>query len=389
MRKTITLLIVLFTSFSLHAQITIESTDVPVSDGSLAKWFKVAPAGLSVPSAGAGQVWNYTGLTQTGTEETTFISRTHGGFPACNFMDSTEIVVFPNLPQQRLIARQVDATQYALLGREAYPVSASLGSITGVASDSINYIHDTMSFTAPQIVLPFPANYGDVFSSDYVSITRFIMDATPFAITNALVEQKQYITRMDTITGWGTLTLTNPATSQNVSIDALLIKESYMLIDSFFINGAAAPPTLVSAFGYVQGDVYKSVKYTFRSKGLTGSAFNIVLDDSGIPIEATVFYDLGPATTGIHGELGTLPVSVYPNPARSDFFLEFENTGSGPYFLEIFNSLGAKVAERQVAPGQGSVKESFHIASGAGIYHYAVRNAAGSLLATGKVLLAE
>lgn len=124
---------------------------------------------------------------------------------------------------------------------------------------------------------------------------------------------------MDTIVGWGTLVV--PASSGTCApARVLMVKRITKTMDSFFMWGKPANPTLLSAFGLTQGQVTHSNKYIFWRKYAVYPLLTFNFGSNNFTAASTIFYDDDALNTDMEDK--TANIHLYPNPVTNILIIE-------------------------------------------------------------------
>jgi hypothetical protein len=81
--------------------------------------------------------------------------------------------------------------------------------------------------------------------------------------------------------------------------------------------------------------------------------------------------------------LNTVTVNVYPNPAKDDVTFEVQNAELNNYTLQIFNSIGSSVLQRNISNNKITIQKG---SLPAGIYFYQVSHPQG-ITGIGKLIM--
>ena len=298
---------------------------------------------ITMPTGGANQVYDYLKLTYLSPSSyplyTTSIPQypdiTHADVDYYDYISNTQILA----AYDQLI--KIDTSEITYLGWHVQALENSLGAITGNTKDSLVIKEQISRFTVPITIQKFPMTIEKLISNgtttylDYngtVSIASFGLSKAPFV-------RRRFITQRDSVIGWGILKRTNPQ-SVIVTDSILLSQRSVFVKDSFYLNGSAAPSTLLAALGATQGRVDSFGRINSWRAGRPYSIFNIVFDLktkaylSGITEWGT------PLSTGIYSPLPEANWSVSPNPVLSDNNMLLKYNASEAVQLTIYDLKG-------------------------------------------------
>ncbi len=196
----------------------------------------------------------------------------------------------------------------------------------------------------------------------------------------------------DTIVGEGFMSVPTSAGPSDL-IEVLMVKEVTAYLDSFFLDGAPAPNSLLGAFGLTQGARDTITNYLFYREG---SSFPLAM--MGVSNDETtlnfIWVDNDPALL-MANEPGQTPesaVELFPSvfsPGQS-FSLVIHEPRYDSYRFAMVDLQGRAVIEQDIQTVTGR-KNVFQFNPGAiqpGIYFYRVTAKSGAEF-TGKILVSQ
>ena len=385
MKKVILLSTFIFALGQLNAQITLTKSDYTATVGSAITKIQFESSSWSDPSEGADQVWDYTGLVLTDTVTQPLTAYSGPEYPEAN-ISWTRISVSSSggvsAPFERTDYESLDETEYGRVGVKYGATNIPLGAFTGNPADTVYFLENYGEWpNGTEQYAWFPMNYEDTRSSNFIqtlnnqlSIAAFGFDQTPGA-------QVVYGTHESEVAGWGNISLINPIDGSTVTFEALLLKTTIVEVDSFFTAGQPSPPQLLGALGLTQGNTETLLVYRFFAKGFPAP----VLTLSDGHYQRGLLADLTVTTSTKDIQANFIPLTYYPNPVTDQLTLEFEKSTREPWVFSIYNSIGQKVFDYEIAQPTGSVNESieFNQQFPVGNYFYVLHNGDRKVMSSG------
>jgi Secretion system C-terminal sorting domain len=399
-QSLLTVLCIAIFSLPMTAQITINRADFTVNTTRLdSSSYKLSTkTGAMLPTFGTNQVWDYSALKDSlpnigkdyyypvanfGAVPTAFADATG----AINYSTVFQVFQYPSRAYLKL-----DATGYAQLGYITQGGKFPLAAISGGATDSIYFSAATFRFTNPEISYKFPMTANSVWKSDYKDSSNFQLSIAAFGLNKTPGLRVAKYSYTDTIVGWGTLKMKNPAGGAALSYAVLLKREIGTQLDSFFVGGAPAPAQLLGAFGLTQGALSTvSAYFSFLGIGFNEPFMSIYPNSTG---------GIGNIYRGILPTLGltvdnkepinvAVATKVYPNPTTEAINLEFQKTSNSDWHVMLYDAAGKIIFINRVSAAQGNVNQrvTFDSALPSGTYFYNLLDETSLIRANGKVVL--
>lgn len=286
----------------------------------------INPAGLDTTITGPNAVWNYAGLTSSGSDEITFVNpNTQPGFS--NFSDAT-------LAYQAVTAGGATTYTFFNLNNSEWALNGIY--VAGASPTVINYQPNL-----PYMVFPFTYNTN----------INSTLQATTLANGITIYREGTQNLRYD---GYGTLT-----TPDGTFQDVIRYRIEQTFIDSFFIQGTTSITN------------YHSISFiwTNAERGLAPLLSWAVLES-----------DFGPSVTAYWVDPGVLsasnvekssPTIVAPNPASKQFSINQLDPNT-PAQISVIDLSGRIVHEQT---STGSVAPVYVPQLHAGVYMVRVQTA--------------
>lgn len=352
---------------TLHAQISIATTDLPVLGGSYVMLQDSATA-LSAPSTGTGQTWTYTSLTNVGSVTADFISKT-GGLNAGDFSGATMARTGPvtdllgfNLPIPG--GSGINAWVYYHYGTDgllidgfAFPANfgvVNLGDLSMVATPAdVSYLAPSTMGSTKSLTTVYEGGQDNVSTiTDPDTLIRINIDRTI------------------TVTGAGNIT-----TPEISNEPALLYEENATMSVSVVIMTSFGIPLLDSTL--ISNVPTKQYYFIGKNHGYPLMMMN---EDSTGNIIGAKYMDMPSGISELQNHL----VEVYPNPSSNimNISLDPSMNQSGKCILTTLD--GKQVFTKTVNPMQIN---SFDLSDlQKGIYFVNIYDATEKLIAVKKLV---
>ena len=348
----------------------------------------VTAEGVKLPEAGENKVWDYTSLVRVNTLYNTYEVRSNPSYPNAAFFAVNAFDVFAlNRGYYYDVAYGVTDAGYFGAGVSIAYQPYGIGDVTGSATDSLNFLAKDNVYASPQYILRFPCTYGTVFTNSYSSDAPFELTIGAYALNKAPGIKRKIYTDVDSVVGWGTLQL--PARGGKFgAVNALLIKRYITMVDSFYLYGQPAPAALLAAFQITQGATTRYGRYGFYRANARCLALSFNFNNHTFAGAASVMYD--DAISGNLTDVEELPAvasrpDVYPNPSRNGVFTIAAAQPAAS--IVVRNILGMEILRQQAR--ESSLTISLPQSSLPGMYFFQLKDAHGSVLQSGKLLLAK
>ncbi|MBH8557015.1 hypothetical protein [Hymenobacter negativus] len=255
--------------------ITLTQANFPAAAGTQEQYRDAtAPNGLTSPTTGANQAWDYRTLTATGAPYSLVYLPVpaSGGIAGAQWTRARQAVI-GSLAYNYTAYLSLAATGRLGLGRTVIRQPRSIQAFTGGANDSVVINAQTVRYgtgTAGIVDFPLPLTVGSrnqTFFRFGVTGTLTVAAASLNRVPFRIVQRYTYV---DSVAGWGTVRIPVAGRSTGSGpLPALLVRSRIIRQDSVYLNGAPAPAMLLAAFGITQGAA--SVNY-YDAFWRTGSA---------------------------------------------------------------------------------------------------------------------
>jgi len=211
-----------------------------------------------------------------------------------------------------------------------------LSFLTASSLDTLFIPAQTVANSTPLIHVGFPATYNSVWLSNYSNSTTYELTVAMFSYVHKPFVRRRYVQRRDTVKGWGKMKVRNAAGFSSDYFDVLQIYSTTITTDSFFTDGVAAVPSVVTMFSLEQGKKDTSfVQRYYRAQEVTPLA-TIVYRDAGYtqPIKATTHIQRLKAASVDEITDKETPI-IYPNPTSDGcvYLANLPTMGESSYIL--------------------------------------------------------
>ena len=389
MKKVFTSILTLFT-LPLLAQVTIDQSNYPASASFTDDFSAGAVAGVTVPSVGANQTWDYTGLLETSSFSKSVLDASgNANFPdALNYYQSDLAFQGMVIPTDRYFG--VDANGFYEYGRSISDVSYPITAISGGANDVMHFpANDHIYQYVDERVnlLGFPATYQSSWTGTRIEPVDFNLTVTGYGLNNTPGQLIKYWTETREVVGHGSLTIPLPNGDPSAPMEVLLIESSVSLIDSFFLAGSEAPTALLNAFGVTQGNVSTGAALFFYMPDFPMPIIRFGMDGSTIsnigyrPVAAS-------APTGITAN-AIENVSIYPNPiaAGASLTINLGESANVVSSIQLIDVTGRTVANQALLAGVNTAQFATPATLVPGVYSIILRNTENAPLKTTRIIV--
>lgn len=333
-------------AYNLHAQITLTNSKVPLTFGTTHTSWLDLNYSIQIPTKGTNQTWDYSQVALSKLETNIYTASTNPMFPgAVNVNTVSEII-----PRRLYYYNALFESNSANFGVVAYEIPAqrySLGTITGYNGDSIIFPNQNYNLPTKEIFLQFPTTINSSWQTNYRHIINTNIKLFSSGLNKAPFQRRSNVTVTDSIIGWGTMRVFSGVTYQaSIPYQVLQLKRMEVAIDSFYLNGAPAPLTLLNKLGVSQGQIRRNNKYKFYRENAMKPLmeFDFGYNDFHSPV--SIKSDASGLTiSGLAPNMDNrLQVQLYPNPTYSSKInIAFERPESGYWKLKLVDNTGREL----------------------------------------------
>jgi hypothetical protein len=358
MKKNLYIICLLLSAHSAFGQaITISAAKI-IMPGSVDSCAVPTPGALStLPSLGTpatNATWDLSGVALQNTFVTYAYRAKTAGFSTATYSDSTTYSLTTSSATSYKAWRNIQQGPGAVTiqGEEILTRQAkSIGSITGVALDSIVYPTQVLNYNAtPLRIIKFPSTIGSVWVDSTARNLSFTLSISAAGMNNVPGEQRERRISVDSVVGWGSMIVPIVGKTKTAPIKVLQVHHYDISVDSFFLNGSAAPSAVLSAIGVAQGQSKTVVRTYFYRANATRPLIELIHSAPSHSSSASTFYI---HAVELQEALGVSEISptegnqVYPNPVAAGASIQLVMPGKtiSKQRYTLFNAVGQIVAQ--------------------------------------------
>ncbi|HRO41531.1 MAG TPA: T9SS type A sorting domain-containing protein [Flavipsychrobacter sp.] len=268
----------------------------------------------------------------------------------------------------------ISAANYSLQGERILRQAIPLGSLTGGTTDSLLFPEQNVIYSSPRKVLSFPATNGSTWGGSYNFTTDLNLTVVLYGLNSAPGQRKTYLSYRDTVIGWGKVKVKDFSGNASGSMNVLMVKHMEKQVDSFFLNGAPAPPQLLSAFSLTQGLATEVNEVSFYRAGeitplVRVSYFDTTFTQAQISeIEVHTNRLANPASISDVTKYGK--IALYPNPLTGNqLTISLDDKAVRTLQYDVMNINGQIIAKGNVSMNSGKGYVGMNEAKSTGIYY--------------------
>jgi hypothetical protein len=381
--------ILLIFASHLNAQITINRTDYIYNPSAGFSSIHVFEGSVFLPTEGENQIWDYSGIDlgfQYG--EGILELDTDNDFPDANYSNMSGQSPFGDF-QEITYWYQFNDERFVTLGRKLGSTSSVLTAVTGNPLDSIVLVGNTDVYAQPAWILKFPMTYGMKMESEFELTVDFELSVQMYGIDKVPGYNRQEWQTEWEVVGWGTLILPMPNGSNSISAEVLLVKNTEIFNDKYYLNGELASNILTGAFGLSQDSIYSYTSYRFYAKNFPRPVLSMRYNNNTNTFSTSSMTADIAKLASVSESQTTFPVDakVFPNPVLNQFNIHFDKTDSQTWSIELYDNLGKKLKTHQITQEMGEISTLVNLDNAAsGVINYSIRNANGHIMSAGKLI---
>lgn len=346
MKKIFTLLLAGAAICNANAQ-TITSANFPNAGEIWVEFKDSTGSAITISAAGTGQNWNYgTSFTVSDTSGINFrpVSDAPAYMNAATNFPGSNLVVIDDLNDSSATFMKSNATGFYFDG--VYDEGTLNDPTLGLYISAIDYNPD-------RLIVPAPFSYNDTRDNNAKFHLSFTYSAPPITTQ---IDINNYTIQNFVADGTGTLT-TPLGTFNNV----LRIKEFTYQIDSTDYSLPLIPDTV---------NIHDTViTYSFLHANSHCLLMTAEVNPISLQVIKASYYD--PIVLVGESENKTIPVTMYPNPATEEFYLNHIRSNSS---IQIFDVSGKLFKSESLANLESNVKVNT-LDMPAGFYFFSISNA--------------
>lgn len=373
MKRIIPLIISLVYFTNLIGQITLTDSYFPEPGDTLFTLNDIAPA-LEVPTSGADQVWDFTGLSGPVVLQTVMSPASDGEN-------------FPQFPTATIVTEFQGGEGYFTSDDNSYRFQGYVGADPGGIGIEIVALFSPTVVERRANLEYLDVNSGEsnmLFAFAFEDIPGGIVDSLDLPITPDSVRIRVNIDRLEVVDGWGTVDI--PGGSYEV------LKENRFEITDTRIEAKISilpwqdlTDILPEEIGFFGMDTTRS--YNFYANDVKEPIAQVFLDEMETEVRR-VSFKANDMSVPVQ-DISTLNADViaYPNPAIEEVKFELSSLPTGDYQLQIYNILGVPVWSRDFSTGGTKTMKADLAALRKGTYLYSLIDGNGKTLTTKRLMI--
>lgn len=365
MKKSLLIIAVLIISLfnnTAFSQIIVNSTDYRLPVGEDMGSIRGESVSLAVPTFGENVTWDYRTSIGLGTNYSVNFNA-YDNNP--NFPNASAMYYYtPSLGSIEIN----DSRQYLTLnesglfdsGFETEAGVYSLTALTGGPNDNLTMLNSFNYFTNYKLV-EFPLTYGKTWTANKRAVTSFTLFLPAFGQNNTPGELVQLENSTREVVGYGTLRV-----AAMDGVPALLVKNTVTTIDSVYLGGAPAPPSLMNAFQLTQGQTSTNISYKFyvsdSVSAFSAAALSLYTDQSNEAISYFEYCDeeYKGFILSVENDAKS-SINLYPNPAtNNEINVSFNKVSNNNWSVNLMNISG-QIIEKTNVNTIGDVNHRFDL----------------------------
>lgn len=380
---------IIFLSFQLAAQITINSSDFNAKAGdtisvkSLTLTALISMYDKDLPD----QTLDYSKLESLSSGSKLILNTNDTEFfPEASFTYDNYYVIFN---------KSLNTIEYEQIKEDGY---YALGFYTDTLYHQIAegaYLivpHQVVNYEPTYQKLSFPIQYTpdkiDTFNCSRMINGFFTYPA--LGLQNAPVGMKVTYQRIISVKSWGQLK--SPSISEYV--DFIRLNVSEFIRDSIYLNGSPADPTMLTALGLKQGNYFESASRDYYAKGYNNPLLRhrtYALNSEG---SIDGYYLVVKNTSPVDEEINIVEFNnskAFPNPVRNNTVnINFQKNDDTKWNIEVINQLGQSVSFFDINEPIGNINMSLSLNNNPnGVYFYKIYNSNKNILYSGKFVVSK
>ena len=384
-----------------NSQITIKREGFGVATGRIdsGQWKLLTKQYAKIPVTGNNQLWDYSNLKDSVNSiySNYFVPATNYGSLPNTFSDANLAYnsrIFFNIIAQYpcRVYQKLDSLGLNTLGITTGGAKFTLVQLTTVLEDSLYFLADTIRYSSNALTYKFPMTVGTSWKNNYTETINFKISLSVFGLNRTPGQRISYFSSEDSIAGWGTLRLKNPAGGANLEYAVLLHKHNDSRIDSFYLEGSPTSDNLLILGRLLQGTVTKSVtKYRFLGFGFKEPLLYLSVDEDRT-ISTTyraVLPNLGLTVGNKEINNSFVHSTIFPNPANDYITINFDKKNSKDWILMIYNDIGQISSINTISFNQGIVNYPLKIDLPKGTYFYNLLDETSLIKSKGKFIVVK
>lgn len=354
--KNVLLSIALCASVASVAQqaLVINNANIKLESGAH-NYKTLGTNGLASPTQGANQTWNYSSAQPVGDFLIFYDPASNPSFPGATLSLDNSIPIIQGRVWYITHFFGTYADGLKGIGYKVQEQRYGIGDLTQNNSDSLIMDEQNVLYTGDgRLLLKYPTTEGSKWSAKYVDEIKFSVTVGAFFLNKAPGIRRMIYTEDYEVLGWGKSSFQINGEASNPE-DALLIKRTRTMVDSFYLNGQPAPQALLMAFGISQGQKSSSYRMALMIPNIQPRAV-FWYDSAFSKIDNAEFMtnDLTSGSSSVNEtSLGSL--QIFPSPlSGNQIFISGLHNASSVTSAELLDITGKRVAVLSISPTSSS-----------------------------------
>ncbi|MBO2009233.1 T9SS type A sorting domain-containing protein [Hymenobacter negativus] len=306
------------TAAQAQSAIVLNQTNFPALASTVELYSQAGTGGVTTPTTGANQTWNYTNLTPLGQPTNSTYTAPIAMSPFTGTTRAyTYNITLGILSVLGTTYEALTATGLQYQGFRIITQRFGLGSITGSSTDSVVVPTQTVPVGTARFV--FPTTTGTVNRQSYRIATTGLLTVGLVGLNRAPLRLVQRVSSVDSVAGWGTVRIPTATGTASAPYPALLLRRRVVEVDSFYLGTAPAPALLLAALNLQQGATTYNISDDFYRANSSQPLLSLGYPTSARVAPNAVYYSR--ETTVVAGTQPELAAQVgglvaYPNPGN-------------------------------------------------------------------------
>lgn len=333
MKKIFTILSLLAVAGGAHAQLKFEFATAPKNHVGTDTVYGIVLTSLPATPDAQDHHWDCSSMILSGYKYYSVFAA-EGGFTNATHSNLMYVDILPGIKYQAKYMFSVESTGIKTYGERLAQQTFSLTSQTGGPNDKIVVKAQDITYSAPQVQLPYPATIGTKWNSTSNSVTNLELTYSPL-YNSTPSQRKTIITSTSEVVGYGNLRIKRTDGKASGSKPVLQVKTTLNFKDSFFVGGVALPDAALQQLGLTQGQNTTVYQKSYYREYEMLPLMNITYNDATYTTreDVNVHPQRLPHPDGINDVVAVV-AEIYPNPSNGAFTVRVDDaTGKWAYKL--------------------------------------------------------
>lgn len=307
----------------------------------------------SVPSVtdGQWQSWDLSATVLAG-------YRYYSAFSAVsNFTGATNsnlayVDISPGVKYQTQFMISIDTTGIKTVGERLARQAFGIGN----PGDSLVVKAQDVTYSSPMVRMPYPCKMGTKWNSAATAVYDMSITASPLYNNTPAQRKTMYVSTCEVI-GWGDMKIKRTDGRPSGQRPVLEVKMTLSTTDSFFVNGMAAPASLLAQAGIQQGETRIVYQKTFFREYEMMPLTNITFETATFAKmkDVTMHAQRVPYPDNV-SDVSVSVAEIYPNPNKGTFSVNVPDADAGAWSYTVMDMTGKQVSAGVLNIGKGQNK---------------------------------